>query len=961
MTTSSADAMILRVVGHIISLPTEEQSTEVSRVRRYARLYDKQISDDVKTYIEQSEFVALYQHLFPVVHPQLIQQNTQRSLNSQEIQPKLLSVFEEGKVLVETIDDPIQVETVESIVDAETSTVEATELAEESGLSEASSDEIVSVVTEKDTSEDANNDSIPATDSHAEIHVDGVNKSENQSERAVLTEDVEGVKSKDVAVKSKDVAVKSKDVEKVEGEESTPVVNPTKNIATEIPWSNSFYNKLLRRYRAPRRSKREYRDPPPSRWDFWHRNAGLLSLSKWLEQSEFAGLWKSMFAHTIEGLERHGVHTVADLILKAPVEYEKFPFSSIDRSIVEGEATLRGHIRQRYVEVDAVLKRWTVVLEGKENVTLTCSWVGTPPRGWEKWQTGAMVGFAGVVELADRLEMHNPEPIGLDGRGSGLLANYALEGIEDLEIRNLVATLLQQVLLSVQDSLPKEVLEDVGLLSLEDALREAHFPSNQNYRGRSRLAFEEIFLYHIGKRLNSKFTAINGSTNKIQHGALAHFAWVNNIELSDAQEEVLSEIRRDMLSSNPMRRLLQGDVGSGKPMVALFAALSLFDLNPKGKGKSSQKPLVVYVCNDDLSAERRFIFVEGAFKMLGIQCKLMTHKPNKAEFSILESEGGMVVVTDEILRTRLQALPNVRLVIVEEIQDFGNTIPYGYLKRSPSPDLLVFTPAPQPIHVLETVYSDFALSTVSDDDRLLPQSHWVQAKDREQTYAKLHKLIEEGRQGLIIWPVVNGKDSIDIKQALQMAGAIQGRYLPDVRIAVYCSSMRKDERLKVFEEFQNKRIDVLLCTTIIEDTPSVGNTTMIIVEKAEVSNVMRLHRLRGHLSSSNYPSFCTYVVSDEASENSIGLVQQVCDEPNGFALAEWLADETDGLKLRWADQDEVKVRGEARQMAHLLSLKELRRCRWPLLNNAVRNWWSEFDTPEQNVPNRKRKRYKGRR
>jgi ATP-dependent DNA helicase RecG len=301
------------------------------------------------------------------------------------------------------------------------------------------------------------------------------------------------------------------------------------------------------------------------------------------------------------------------------------------------------------------------------------------------------------------------------------------------------------------------------------------------------------------------------------------------------------------------------------------------------------------------------------------------------------------------------------LVIVEEIQDFGNTIPYGFLKRSPSPDLLVFTPAPQPIHVLETVYSDFALSTVSDDEQVLPVSHWVKAKEREQTYAKLHKLIEEGRQGLIIWPVVNGKDSIDVKQALQMAGAIQGRYLPDVRIAVYCSSMRKDERLKVFEEFQNKRIDVLLCTTIIEDTPSVGNTTMIIVEKAEVSDVMRLHRLRGHLSSSHYPSFCTYVVSDEASENSIDLVQQVCDEPNGFALAEWLADDTDGLKLRWADQDEVKVRGEARQMAHFLSLKELRRCRWPLLNNAVRNWWSEFDIPEQKAPNRKRKRYKRRR
>ena len=201
---------------------------------------------------------------------------------------------------------------------------------------------------------------------------------------------------------------------------------------------------------------------------------------------------------------------------------------------------------------------------------------------------------------------------------------------------------------------------------------------------------------------------------------------------------------------------------------------------------------------------------------------------------------------------------------------FGSNIPYGFIKRSPSPDLLVFTPTPQPIHVLETVYADFALSTVSVNNRILPQTRCVKAEEREPVYEKLHSLVNQGRQGLIIWPVVNGKDSIDVKQALQMASAIQGRYLPNVRMAVYCSSMRTEERLKVFEAYQNKRIDVLLCTTIIEDTPTVGNSTMIIVEKAEVSDVMRLHRLRGHLSNSHYPSECVYVLSDDANDDAIG-------------------------------------------------------------------------------------------
>ena len=170
-------------------------------------------------------------------------------------------------------------------------------------------------------------------------------------------------------------------------------------------------------------------------------------------------------------------------------------------------------------------------------------------------------------------------------------------------------------------------------------------------------------------------------------------------------------------------------------------------LESRLKGSRQKKPLVVYLCDDELSAERRFGFVEGAFKMLGIQCKLLTNKPSKAEYNILESDGGMVVVTSEILQTRLQSLGNIRMVIVEENRNFGSNIPYGFIKRSPSPDLLVFTPTPQPIHVLETVYADFALSTVSVNNRVLPQTRCVKAEEREPVYEKLPLFGNAGQAG----------------------------------------------------------------------------------------------------------------------------------------------------------------------------------------------------------------------
>ena len=118
------------------------------------------------------------------------------------------------------------------------------------------------------------------------------------------------------------------------------------------------------------------------------------------------------------------------------------------------------------------------------------------------------------------------------------------------------------------------------------------------------------------------------------------------------------------------------------------------------------------------------------------------------------------------------------------------------------------------------------------------------------------------------------KRQIDVKQALQMASAIQGRYLPNVRMArlLFIDAYRRT--IEGFEAYQNKRIDVLLCTTIIEDTPTVGNSTMIIVEKADYSDVMRLHRLRGHLSNSHYPSECVYVLSDDANDDAISTVER---------------------------------------------------------------------------------------
>ena len=760
-----------------------------------------------------------------------------------------------------------------------------------------------------------------------------------------------------VQTHSDDIPSESPSTESIQESSAEVEIEPAEPV-----WDDSLRNLLLKRLRRPVHthfSKKPISASAPSRWELWNGNSGMKSLSE-----------LPISTTLVQALEEHGIVTIADLLLTAPREYSKYATYAVSADIPEGFYILRGVVIHKYKVKDPFLSRWVVVLEGKDATRIKCKWI-TEPRGWEHWSSGVTIGVVGEITLEDGIEIVQGEPVGVDGRGSGLLPVYEIENVDDKDIRDVVAYILQHILMDVQDSLPKEIVDAADVLPLNEAIKDAHFPSNLTYKGRARLAFEEIFLYHIGKRLNSPFQPVNGYSNTIYHQGLAKLAWIENILFTDEQELVLSEIRRDLISKEPMRRILQGDVGSGKPMIALFAAISIFQTDihnqveqsfSRVKSSKQPEPLVLYVCDDMLSAERRYLFAERSFKTLGIPCKLLQNKPTHADVDALEN-GGVAFVTAEVMKSRVQSLNNIRLLIVEENEQLGQNIPHALLKRAVSPDLLLFTPTPQPLSVLETIYADFSLSVIQNKKIRFPKCASVLSTDRAVAYADMLQKIKQGRQGYIVLPMVNGNDLIGVQKALDMASSIQTHFLPDVRIGVYCSEMRREERLKMFEEFQNQRVDVLLCTTSIEDTPTLGNATVMVVEKAELYSMMRLHRLKGHLHQSHYLASMCFIVSDSVVEDDVQKIQTVCTQHNGFDLAELFGKKMDveGLDFTWVSDEDKAMRMKARDLAHSLSLKDLRRCRWPLLNNAVRNWWRDFDVPNaKTVVKKKYKKFRKR-
>ena len=185
--------------------------------------------------------------------------------------------------------------------------------------------------------------------------------------------------------------------------------------------------------------------------------------------------------------------------------------------------------------------------------------------------------------------------------------------------------------------------------------------------------------------------------------------------------------------------------------------------------------------------------------------------------------------------------------MLEEHSNYGQSIPLTLLREQPAINLLVSTPTPQPMALIESVYADLDLSLMLSTSTRSPDTTFLTAAYRAEAYTEMAARILEGRQGIIILPNREDGSEYSLKIAMNMAQALHREYFKDAKVVVYCSEMSKHDRLKVFREFQQRRLDVLVCTTQIEDTPTISNVASVVVEMAEQVNLPRLHRIRGHL------------------------------------------------------------------------------------------------------------------
>lgn len=590
-----------------------------------------------------------------------------------------------------------------------------------------------------------------------------------------------------------------------------------------------------------------------------------------------------------EALRRLGIITARDLLFHIPRRYEDAstitPIASLETGM---DGTIIGRVISKgIIPTRKGLRIFQAVLKDDSGM-IEASWPGQPflDRTIEK---GDIMLLTGTVRFFHGRQLQPREYIQLgkddEGvKGGRVLAVYpATEGLSFKVIRGIVETHLDTLLGLVKEYLPADVLRLAEVPPLPDALRMVHRPTSivEGNRGRARLAFEELLFVHI----------LHRRANAVIREKRAGIAFTNKRELTSAlkaalpftltgaQTVAIREIVGDMCSDRKMHRLLQGDVGSGKTIVALFAAMLAME---NGYQAAVMAPT-------ELLAEQHERTFTRLLEPLGIKPILVTGSLNsrarKDAAARLATTDPLIAVGTHALVQEAAVFGRLGFVTIDEQHRFGVEQRAAISAKGESPDVLLMSATPIPRSLALTLYGDLDVSTLDERPAgrqpvttvMRPES----ARDRVLQFVA--RETEKGRQAYVVYPVIEESEKTDLKAATTMyeqlaAGPFAGRV-----VALIHGRVPADEREKIMRAFRDGKIDILVSTTVIEVGIDVANATVMLIEHPERFGLSQLHQLRGRVGRGAEASYCILLgdVGDEAAER----LRIFTDTDDGFEIA----------------------------------------------------------------------------
>ena len=604
---------------------------------------------------------------------------------------------------------------------------------------------------------------------------------------------------------------------------------------------------------------------------------------------------------------RLGIQTVYDLLTYYPRAYE-------DQSRVTPIARLRAGERatvlaviQQVQERQGRRRGFTIltVLLGDETGYAQAVWFNQRFLK-TKLHEGRRILLTGKAEYAykggGQLALTNItsfELLGAEedaGEHLGILPVYAAtEGLTQKQLRTMMEYALTQTVDELEENLPQRVREEYRLIGRRRAFQHIHFPKQEEElrTARRRLAFEELYLIQCG------LLALKKRTAEEQEG-IAHAADGTLVErvraalpftLTGDQEQVWGEISRDMESPLPMRRLVQGDVGSGKTAVALLALVKTVESGHQG----------AMMAPTEILARQHYDYLRELLTPLGVRVGFLSGRLTKKERTAVAAALGahevdIAVGTHALIQDHV-AFAALGLVVTDEQHRFGVAQRTALEKKSAlTPDVLVMTATPIPRTMTLTVYGDLDVSRI---EHLPPGRQPIRTFLRDETarakiYAFVRREIESGRQAYVVCPLIEASEEMDLPSAEEVYEELAHGIFRGIPCGLLHGRMKSAEKEAVMDDFYANRVKLLVSTTVIEVGVNVPNASILVVEHAERFGLSQLHQLRGRVGRGAHASYCILITGrSAASQERLQVIEQTS---NGFRLAE------EDLRLRGPGQ-----------------------------------------------------------
>ncbi|HAT4375203.1 ATP-dependent DNA helicase RecG [Clostridioides difficile] len=457
-------------------------------------------------------------------------------------------------------------------------------------------------------------------------------------------------------------------------------------------------------------------------------------------------------------------------------------------------------------------------------------------------------------------------------------------GVTNKEIMSIIRTVLEDKDLIIQEYMPQRIIEKYRLCSIDFAVRNIHSPSSKESLKIAlyRIVFEELLILQLGlfvfKSGRNKEDGIKFETSKDLKKIISALPF----KLTKAQNRALDEIIQDMNLDKIMNRLVQGDVGSGKTVVALLALANCVLNGYQG----------ALMAPTEILAGQHYISLTESLKDFGINVGLLIGSlTKKQKDTVLEqiknNEIDILIGTHALIEDKVE-FNNIGLVITDEQHRFGVMQRSKLSLKGANPDILVMTATPIPRTLALILYGDLDISII---DELPPgrqpiETIAIEKSKRDRAYNNLvRREVESGRQVYIVCPLVEESEAIEAKSAVELVEELRAEYFHDLRLGLLHGKMKSSEKDEVMGLFKNKEIDILVSTTVIEVGVNVPNATLMIIENAERFGLAQLHQLRGRVGRGSHKSYCVLIYDSKTDvcRQRMAIMEETND---GFKISE---------------------------------------------------------------------------